>query len=266
MNIHFYKTQNPILAKYIEGYYFISEDENINDIKYWTFPNNYVVFTCNQNIDVQVNDNHVSIQLSETENLLTSLVPKYTKPILIHYKQLINELTIYFKPLGINYFTNETDIIFSKEINVDFKLFPDFDEVLLNIFNSSLEDKIEILENYLVSKLQNKDFKLVESILLSIEDDFSIQEIAEQHEISRQYLNKVFKNHVGKSLSEYRKIHKFRQSIIQQKESKNFTELSQNSFYDQSHFIRSFKDLTAIKPNTFFKNVDTEKENIWLFF
>ncbi|MBO9583609.1 MAG: hypothetical protein J7574_05565 [Flavobacterium sp.] len=78
-------------------------------------------------------------------------------------------------------------------------------------------------------------------------------------------MNKLFTKHIGKSPSEYRKIHRFRNSILKQKESKNFSELSQYDFYDQSHFIRNFKELINRNPQIFFKNIDTEKENIWLF-
>lgn len=264
-HINFYKPKNNILAKYIEGYYFISENKDVKNTVYWTYPNNFVVLTCNKNIDVKIDDHKVYIQTSGFHNILTSIVPKYTKPIQINYKELVDEVTIYFKPLGINHFTSNTSQLFSKNINVDFNLFPDFEDKMNEVFHLSLEEKIIVLENYLLSKLQKREFHLLEDIIASVENNIPIQEIANHHLISRQYLNRIFKKNVGKSISEYRKIHRFRESITQYKNSKNFTELSHDNYYDQAHFTRIFKELTEIKPNTFFKNVDTENKNIWLF-
>ncbi|MEN5130670.1 helix-turn-helix domain-containing protein [Elizabethkingia anophelis] len=94
----------------------------------------------------------------------------------------------------------------------------------------------------------------------------SIEEIAEKNQISRQYFNKMFRKYVGKSPSEFRKINKFRNSITQKNKNQNLIELSLDAdFYDQSHFIRNFKELAKVNPGSFFNNVDTSKENIWLF-
>ncbi len=265
MKPDFYKPQNKILQKYIEGYYFISEDKNSKSVKYFTFPNNYCILTTNQNIAVQSEHNTVVIQSSPEPNIMTCLVSGYTEPIQIYYKELINEVTIYFKPLGINQFVTDTAEIFSQKTLIDFTFHPDFNDKMMEIFNSDREKQIQELENYLLSKLQIKDFKLTESILADIETDIKIEDIAQKYNFTRQYINKLFVKHIGKSLSEYRKIHRFRNSLLMQKESKNITELSQHGFYDQSHFIRNFKKLTHSNPHSFFRNVDTTKENIWLF-
>lgn len=45
MELVFCRTRNNILQKYIEGYYFISEDKNSNIIRYKTFPNNYSILS-----------------------------------------------------------------------------------------------------------------------------------------------------------------------------------------------------------------------------
>jgi len=265
MNLDFYKPKDKILKKYIEGYYFISKDKNSQSIQYLTFPNNFCILTTNEDLDVEVKENEVIIKSSPTKNIMTCVVSRYTKPMKIHYKELINEVTIYFKPLGISHFLEDSKSIFSESTILDFTFMPDFNAKMIEIFSFTRERQIEELENYLLSKLQVKDFSLMEKILSDIETDAKIEEIALKHQISRQYLNKIFTKHIGKPLSEYRKIHRFRNSILKQKESRNFSELSQHDFYDQSHFIRNFKELTDRNPQLFFKNIDTEKENIWLF-
>ncbi|WP_353098108.1 helix-turn-helix domain-containing protein, partial [Empedobacter brevis] len=79
-------------------------------------------------------------------------------------------------------------------------------------------------------------------------------------------LNRIFKKHLGKSPSEYRKIFRFRNSLLNKKESKNLTELSSKDYYDQSHFIKDFKSITKRNPNQFFKEVDLQNETALKFF
>jgi AraC-like DNA-binding protein len=71
---------------------------------------------------------------------------------------------------------------------------------------------------------------------------------------------------VLKTPSEYRKVQRFRNTLLKQKITPNLTDLSNdNSYFDQSHFIKHFRKLTDTKPSDFFKKVEIDKENIWLY-
>jgi len=135
MNLEFYTTRDKILQKYIEGYYFISENQNSAPFHYWTFPNNFFILSVNQNTEICMEQRKLIIKSSLEENIVADYVASYSKPIEVSYVNPVNEMTFYFK----------------------------------------------------------------------------------------------------------------------------------HSFYDQSHFIKDFKQFTNISPNTFFQKVDTSKENIWLF-
>lgn len=266
MKLDFFKPKNEILKKYIEGYYFISEDKNQKTIKYWTFPNNYCIFSVNQNVEKQYNEDYFIIKSSKEKNISTGLVSRYSKPIEIFYESSVNEITIYFKPLGINHFINNLNGLKKPKIT-DFIPFSDYKEKMENIFNTkNREHQIEQLEDYWLSKFVKKDLTLIEQILADIEAGLKINDIAEKHNFSRRYINTLFSKHVGKAPSEYRKIYRFRNTLQEAKKAKNLTHLSHNNlFYDQAHFIKDFKKLTNINPTSFFKNVDTEKGNVWLF-
>lgn len=265
MTLDFYTPKSEILQQYIKGYYFISKIGNNKPIKYWTFPNNYCILTVNQNFSVSNLDNLVVIKSSPKENIMTCLVSRYVEPLQIQYEEIVDELTIYFKPLGINHFVDDTKEIFSDKTLIDFTFFPDFNAKIKEIFNLDRENQIMELESYLMSKLKIKNLLLMEQILIDIKKDIKIDEIAEKHNFTRQYINKLFLKNLGKSPSEFRKIQRFRNALLEQMETKNYTELSQSGFYDQSHFIKYFKELTHNKPRHFFKNVDVKKENIWFF-
>ncbi|QNS41771.1 helix-turn-helix domain-containing protein [Chryseobacterium manosquense] len=266
MKLDFYKPKNEILKKYIEGYYFISEDQHQKTIKYWTFPNNYCIFSVYQNTNEEFAENQFIITSSKQKNIIAGLVSRYSKPIEIVYENPVNEITIYFKPLGINQFIENPNVFKQSQIS-NYIPFSDYKEKMENIFNTkNREHQIEQLEDYWLSKFIKKDLTLIEQILSDVEADLKIEEIAEKYNFTRQYINKIFSKNIGKTPSEYRKIFRFRKALNEVKKATNLTHLSHNNlFYDQAHFIKDFKALTNTNPTSFFKNVDTEKGNVWLF-
>lgn len=266
MKLDFYKPSHKILQQYIEGYYFISEDKNSAPIKYHTFPNNFCVLSVNQNAKVELKENSYFVSSDKTDNILADIVVRYTEPIEVVYENVVDEITIYFKPLGINRFIDDPTIFRQPSIT-NFIPFADFEEQMRLIFNQSdRESQIELLENYWLSKFEMKNLTLMEHILADVEADLKMETIARKHSISRKHINTLFLKHIGKPPSEYHKIYRFRNALLEYKKDKNLTKISHdNLFYDQSHFIKDFKALTSIPPGKFFKTVDTKKENIWLF-
>lgn len=267
MQLDFYRPKNEILKKYIEGYYFISPTPKHQTITYWTFPNNYFIVSVNRGASIEMTERNIIISNSDQDNIISDFVTHYTSPIEVIYTDAVPEITIYFKPLGINYFVDKADKFFKEKNALNFNPFSDFDEVMKRIF--MLEDRsqqIEMFEQFWLSKFLQKDFQLIEQILFDLESEMNIVEIAAKYNFSRQYLNTLCVKHIGKSPSEYRKIHRFRAALQRKKNTKNLTHLTFDSlFYDQSHMIKDFKTLTKLNPNSFFKHVDVEKANIWFF-
>lgn len=256
MNIKFYRPKNEQLQKYIEGYYFISEDENSKTITYWTFPNNYCILAVNYNSDVVFEEKKIMVVPSNHETIQAGLVFRYIKPLEVCYQNPTNEVTFYFKPLGLNHFMiNYQELFLRQKAIAKFNPFVDFKNQMKRILKLKDRDiQIEELESYWLSKLQIRDFSFLEMIKKDLETDLKIEDIAKKHQITRQYLSKLFLRNIGKTPSEYRKIYRFRNSIVNRNKAKNLTALSyDNLFFDQSHFIKDFKKLTDKKPGLFFK-------------
>ncbi|MEG1589288.1 helix-turn-helix domain-containing protein [Chryseobacterium sp.] len=269
MQLKFYKPTNELLRKYLEGYYFIQKGKRSDPLHYRTFPNNYTIVTVMQNASLSQDNSKIMIKPSEKKGIYSNMVYRYNSPIEIFYEEPINELTIYFKPLGINFFIENTEIFFAQDYTKEivFNPFADFKAEMHKILNlHDSKKQLEMLESYWLSKYIEKDISVMKNIIKDIEADGKIDETAKKYNISRQYLNKLFQKNMGKSPSEYRRIHRFRKSMAEKNEIKNLTELShENLFYDQSHFIRDFRELTHKTPKSFFRNVDVDKEVVWLF-
>nr|WP_315028366.1 helix-turn-helix domain-containing protein [uncultured Chryseobacterium sp.] len=263
MKVTFYQPVHPTLKKYLEGYYFIEKDESHQPMRYLTFPDNYFIVSACQDVTVIQDNGRIEIYRSLSENVVIDFVFRCSIPTEIYYQESVNEITFYFKPLGIyHFFDADKSEVLEEKIHLS-----DFLEIIGAIFKEpNRKNQIEMLENYWLSKFQQKDLQLPYTILADFETELSIDEIAAKNKITRQYVNKISNRYLSKPASEFRKIQRFRNVLLSNKRNRNLTELSyENLFYDQSHLIKDFKELTTISPGKFFSNVDTEKNNIWFF-
>lgn len=267
MEMEFYRPKQEALSKYIEGYYFISPGASAKPLHYWTFPNNFFIVSVSRGIEIEMQESKIVVKPSFGQNIVANYVARYTAPIEVFIEGAVEEITIYFKPLGINRFVNNVQQLFKHKSGKNFNPFPDFMANMQKIFQAQDRNlQRERLEQYWLSKLKAAEQKLMEDILADVEAELKIDDIAQRRNFSRQYLNKIFTKNIGKPAAEYRKIHRFRKAIGHQKSSKNLTALSYDSlFYDQSHLVKDFKQLTKLNPYTFFKKVDTQQGNLWLF-
>ncbi|MCW1962113.1 AraC family transcriptional regulator [Chryseobacterium viscerum] len=263
MKVTFYEPVHSVLKNYIQGYYFIEKDDDQEPVKYLTFPDNYFIVSACQDVFVTQDKGWVEITRSSSENIVVDFVFRCSVPTEIFYRESVNEVTIYFKPLGIYHFFNaDKSEDLEQEINLS-----DLTDMMDTVLKEpDRKIQIEILENYCLSRFRQRDLHLAYAILNDFETELSIEEIAVKNKITRQYVNKISQRYLAKPASEFRKIQRFRKVLISNKKSRNLTELSyENLFYDQSHLIKDFKELTKISPGKFFENVDTEQNNVWLF-
>ncbi len=260
----FYTPKNELLKKYLAGYYFISGDEKLH---YYTFPNNYFILSLNLDSHIELSQNRIVVKDSPEKNFLADYYARYTAPIEILYQGGAQEITFYFLPSAIHHFVPDAERLLEKSYAPDFNPYPDFVDAMKGAFAlQNLEEKRDHLENYWLSKFKEQPQTQLQTLLRYLDSPLKLEAIAEEMGISSQYLNKLFTRYIGKSPSEYRKIQRFRAAIQRKAQHKNLTELSHESlFYDQSHLIKDFKQFTQEKPQTFFKKVDPQKENLWLF-
>lgn len=134
-------------------------------------------------------------------------------------------------------------------------------------FQVGIDDKIEILLNtinvhfealaYLHSE-KNIIEKICEIIKIR-EEEISVSEISSELNFSQRLLQIKFKTATGLTIKKYIQILKFRKSVDQMVsadlEKMSLTEIAlYNKYFDQSHFIKKFKDVTKTTPKTFDPN------------
>lgn len=275
MEVTFFKPKSVLLRRYMEGYYFLTKVREEGDIRYLTFPNNFSIISVAQNASLALKEYSGVVQEKKKNGFYSALICHYIKPIEAVYKGAVEEVTFYFKPLGLNAFL-KAPLSHYPQHTSNFLPYPDYKSAMLAILSETdIPSRRDMIEDYWLSKLTGfkHDF-LFDAIkdLSKTDEDISILEIARKYHTSRQTINKQFMQHIGKSPVAFKKIHRFREVLAQKTipgtREETLTALSYAClFYDQSHMIKEFKQLTGLTPKAFFKMIHLNADGLgnWLF-
>lgn len=252
-----HRPQSLFLQKYIECFYVLN-CESPFQFRYLAFPHYHCGLSFFKGIDVQ--RNHFQIHLVESSDLKVQieLLGKYINPLIIQYSGKIQEISIVFKPLGINRFIRKNYQSIAPNFAQEFKNreWQLFGEKLFTTDNA-----IKSLEEFLISEFKEEiEIKKLEASLALLENvdvNYSIAAIAEKLGYNLKTFQRHFTKHIGCSPIDYRRIFRFRNAIaakLHAKELKSLTDITfENNYFDQSHFIKEFKRLTGHNPKKFFK-------------
>jgi AraC-like DNA-binding protein len=179
-----------------------------------------------------------------TNKVLVNIQPK-TKVTII---QLHAWTLSYFPKYDLNNFTDSIIKIDSAELPFKINLTNDI-SVLLKTINSYFEELNS------VNSIKNTIEKICEIIKLHHEE-ISVSEIGKSLNASQRMLQIKFKSATGLTIKKYIQILKFRKSVDQMVNSGldklKLTDVAlYNQYFDQSHFIKQFKDVTKTTPKMF---------------
>ena len=258
-----------ILKEYIECFYIYEGTPN-STFKYVAFPhfNTGLSFFKGASVHRQ----NWSLQISENPDVGVhiEILGKYTTPILIEYNGKLKEISIVFKPLGLNKFFKDNYL----------SLAPNFSQELTNdvwsLFGESLfsgNDDIGKIESFLHSQFfDDPALSSIENALTLLEkcnEQISISDIANKVGLNLKTFQRHFKKHMGCSPVEYRRICRFRSSLtnkLNTTQLKNLTDITyEEGYYDQSYLIKEFRKITNHNPKDFFKSTSKVDGNkiIW---
>lgn len=172
--------------------------------------------------------------------------------------------------LGVRFFTHTAAFFFDEPIAL-------FNEQMLDFYDfaggdvqvlyarlldaNALSERLRLLEAFLLARLRRSQaklpkLKLMTSLLAATQQpDFleRVNSIAARHGVSPRYLQKLFVTYTGLSPRLVLKIGRFQQSLrlLSQKQSSLTAIAYQCGYYDQSHFIKDFRDFTGLVPSHF---------------
>ncbi len=251
-----YEPKSVILKKYISEITILKK-EKFEPINYLAFPHTISSIIFYSRTKIKFDKESITISKVDKNNKSIGVLGKYTTPLLLSYKDAVDEIAINFTEIGINYFFEDNyDMIGSNPFQVlKNKEWSDFSEQLFEIKD---KNRIDILEKFLLSQIKAKDLNQIEHIIEMMKNDLSIKisEIASSEKKSVKTINRLFHKYIGCSPITYKKIIRFRNSINMNNEQMNLTELClSNEYYDSPHFTSEFKKLTSLNPRKFFKKL-----------
>jgi AraC-like DNA-binding protein len=127
------------------------------------------------------------------------------------------------------------------------------------IHSRSTEQKVEILSHFLITQLgiNKKECEIIQFAtdrIMQNSDTEILGEILTTLNITERTFQRIFKQYTGITANQYRRICQFYFAFSQLK-GNHFEKQSDvaysNNYFDQSHYIRSFKEFTDTTPNDY---------------
>ncbi|SHH05098.1 helix-turn-helix domain-containing protein [Chryseobacterium vrystaatense] len=276
MEITIYKPLSPLLKAYIDCFYILTRQPEELPNTYLTFPSMHHIVCLYADAVTEINNELISIHHESNGILQSRIVGKFSKAVCARYEGPISEITTLFKPLAVNAFLPSPLKDFVNEHFSVFNPYPDFLPAMRKIQDIPiLSEKVEAMEAYWISKYQGFQHPFLPSILDEMTNseaqERSITAICKSNAISRQTLYQHFDRYLCKTPSEFRKIIRFRRAINTHRldiDQHSLTTLSLLAdYFDQSHMIRDFKELTGYTPKYFFNRISHLGDGSvnWLF-
>ncbi len=162
---------------------------------------------------------------------------------------------IYFQPNAIkSIFGIDAYELTNRHIDINDIVKTNMAERLLE--NVSTEERIKLLSSFLVKhiekrKIENENINFATTLL---QNGLSLQKIQQELNISERTLERFFKQHIGISPKLYARISRFQSALenIRDPQFYKLTDISYRAdYFDQSHFIRDFKEFAGASPTQF---------------
>ena len=136
-------------------------------------------------------------------------------------------------------------------------------EAVISDESISIMERIVILEKILLEEMNYDcfDMKTRKIFETFYSGNMKVQEISDNYGLNIKYLERLFMKYTGVSPKVFLRIDRFQKVIkkmLYDKNYKNLTELAyEEDYYDQTHFIKEFKNFTNMTPKEFLRKKDS---------
>jgi len=171
--------------------------------------------------------------------------------------------SILFKPQGLSMFTNiPSNEFYNQNIPLQFVFPKETNRLEDGLFAAnSFSERVLIVEKFLFRQLlktQNPNSVRIENCIDTINHSkglVDIHSLASEACLSRKQFERTFSNSIGVSPKQFLKVIRFQNALHEKSKHKNIslTELTYKcGYYDQSHMINDFQQLSGLSPKEYF--------------
>lgn len=172
----------------------------------------------------------------------------------------IGTVLVFFTETGASHFFNvPLNELFSESLSLDTFIRKSEIETIEEQLCEAATDgrRIAIIEQFLLSQLHNHDGDVLVdkavNLIVNSNGTLRITELAQRLYISQSPLEKRFRKAVGASPKKFSSIIRLQTALNSYGKGENLTELGYTAgYFDQSHFIKDFRQFTGETPEKFF--------------
>jgi AraC-like DNA-binding protein len=264
MQISVNQTAHPYLKVFIECYFFLEKKEEAV-CSYVSYPNTNYTFSFYKGSSVWQDETSAIIQPALQPS--SCFYPIHANPFETKLYGRVEEYAIVFKPFALKKLVKGHFEMHPQLLPED--LLGNCDALKDQLFsNKSKAEKIKILDRFL-SALFLKNDVITPLEMQYLQGSGSIGIAANDFGINRKKLYRSFESHLHLSPKDYFKIKRFRQALdaISSQPLAKLTHLAiDTGYFDQSHMIREFKQLSWQTPSALNKSVKAiDNHLLWNF-
>lgn len=264
--------KSALLQTHIKLYSWMSAEESDFEEHITYYPNFTSTINIYKNTQVEHDEISRTHRPSKHENFKLLFVGKFNRSREIHTFGPYQKLTIVFHPLGLNNFVEGP---LGPLIQEHFSFFDHYSEKLNQLLpelfsNAKLEARSQFLDDFFLSQyheFKEQRLKRAVALILNSEDALKVQDIADQLQISRKTLLRLFRKHLAYSVEEYISVVKFRKTMINYQSKSGKRNLSQialeGNYYDQSDFYKNYKLKCGQTPSQLFQELRTIDDGLF---
>ena len=172
---------------------------------------------------------------------------------------------VYFQPTALkSIFGIDANELTNQHIDINELIKTNITDQLLNTDIS--EQRIILLSSFLIQQTEQRKTENEKVIFASeqLQKGVSLPNIQNELNISERSLERHFKQHIGISPKLYARINRFQSALenIRQTPFSKLTNVAYSSdYFDQSHFIREFKEFAGTSPKHFLLQANEQVAN-----
>ena len=257
-----YSVENSILRHFIKFYWFMESD--------------YEISIDNKLLPV----NNTDIIINYSDPVIYEKKGKSIIPDRVHFNGIRNSTEIIkqsgkVKVFGISFYPHGIYPLlkvpmreFAGKVEDLDSVLGDFSGFIADIMadnNISIEERIRGMEKIILEKmdhdcLDNKERKIFIDFYVNNE---SVKDFCGRFGINIKYLERLFSKYTGVSPKVFSRITRFQRvsrEMLYYRNYDNLTELAYDGeYYDQTHFIKEFREFSGVTPGKFLNNRETVK-------
>lgn len=263
--VKFISSGDPDLRKFVKGYY-IHKGEAEDFHSFITFYQN--ITTClsiYKDAELEGEGRRRLMRAKKDAGFMVLLTGKVDKYQEVEFRGPLDRFAVVFYPLGLNHFMDEALGVHLKPHYSRSAYFEkELEEILPKLFEADdIEIKRDLFDEYLRKRfLDFPEKRLLDAFhqIMGSEELPRIQEIAENLNISRRTLLRIFQKHLAYSPKEYLSVIKFRKALLSYQKRSDFPKLTEiayeSQYYDQADFNRQLKNRSGLSPQKLFSHLE----------